>query len=129
MANAHKCTPELVDEAEKLKKNGMSNADIVSCLRIGRSTFYRWLSNPRTSEEKELVDRLKGAEAEFKAALRSRIIAKSRDNWQAAAWMLERMFPDEYARPEVQLARRDAVSSETSDDELSKSLEELGESL
>lgn len=129
MANARKCTPELVEDAVKLKKNGMSNVDIAACVGVGKSTFYGWLADPQTDTETELLERLKESEAEFKGALRGRIIAKSRDNWQAAAWMLERMYPEEYAKPEVRLAHFEAERTAQTTDELSKSLKELADKL
>lgn len=103
-----KCTKELIAEAVKLKKTGMSNKDMCSCLGINEATLYKWLGDPKTPNHVELSKALKKTEGEFKAALRMRIIKKSSENWQAAAWMLERMYPDEYARPEIQLAQRAA---------------------
>lgn len=103
-----KCTKELIAEAVKLKKTGMNNKDMCACLRIVPQTLSRWINHPSTKLEKELGEALKNAEAEFKTALRMRIVSKSQENWQAAAWMLERMYPDEYAKPEVQLAKKAA---------------------
>lgn len=103
-----KCTKELIKEAEKLKKTGMSNRDMCACLGIAEGTFYRWINTPSSKLEQELNDTLKKVEGQFKAALRMKIVKKSADNWQAAAWLLERMYPDEYARPEAQFAQRAA---------------------
>ncbi len=41
---------------------------------------------------------LKKGEVERKAALVGRIMDASGDSWQAAAWLLERKYPQEYAK-------------------------------
>lgn len=103
MARRPKCTLELIDEAAKLKTEGMTDKDICATLGIHPSSFYRWLNNPKTRLERELSDALKKAEAYYKQALTGLIkqaaIERS-SNWTAAAWLLERKFPDEYARRE-----------------------------
>ena len=95
-----RCTPELIAEAVELKSGGMSNKDICECLLIAESTFYRWLGSPSCEAHRELGEALKKAEAEHKAALRARIFAASERDWKAAAWLLERQYPDEYGRRE-----------------------------
>lgn len=104
-----RCNGELTAEAVRLKKQGMSNRDIIAQLCIGESTFYKWMNTPKNDAEVEFGKALKAAEAEFKTALRQRIIrAADGGAWQAAAWMLERQYPEEYAKPEVQLAQKAA---------------------
>lgn len=107
--NRRKCTAELVRAAVKLKKGGANNADICRAVGIHEATFYRWVKTPRGALERELSESLKKAEADYKNALLG-IIAKSAQerDWKAAAWLLERKYPDEYARPEAQLARQAA---------------------
>ena len=103
-----KCTTELIKEAVRLKKNGMSNKDMAACLGISESTLYKWLRNPKSKNQVELCQSLKNAEGEFFAALRSKIMAKTGEDWKAAAWMLERLRPDEYGRPEARLSQAPA---------------------
>lgn len=99
-----KCTAELVRKAVKLKKGGAPNKSIAMALRISESTFYRWVSTPRTENQRELSEGLKKAEADYDNALLG-IIAKAAQerDWKAAAWLLERKHPELYARPEVRL--------------------------
>ena len=103
-----KCTQEVIEMAVKCKKNGMSNKDIAAYIGISERAFYKWVSTPKTDNQVQLVQSLKAAEVEHKAALRSRIMQASDKSWQAAAWILERQYPDEFARPEVQLAKKAA---------------------
>lgn len=94
-----KCTRELVDQAVKLKKGGANNQDIAKAVGIAESTFYKWISEPKREEEAELSEALKKAEADYKNALQGLIAkaAQERD-WKAAAWLLERKYPDEFGR-------------------------------
>lgn len=104
-----KCTKRLIEEAAALKRQGMSNRDIAACVGINESTFYEWLKDAdENAMHGKFAKALKEAEGEFKAALRDQIIKHGRKEWQANAWLLERTFPEEYARPEVQLAQRAA---------------------
>lgn len=98
-----KLTQEMVDIAVRLREDGLVNADIACALGISESTFYRWANQPRTRLHRAFSEALKKAEARHKAALlasiRDAAMADGR-NWTAAAWLLERKFPDEYARCE-----------------------------
>lgn len=107
-----KCTEQLVIDAVRLKKNGMSNKDMASCLGIAERTFYKWLNDPKSENQRQLGQSLKSAEAEFKAALRSRIMKASEGDWKAAAWMLERQYPDEYSRHVIDANVRGEVKVE-----------------
>lgn len=98
-----KLTQEMVDQAIRLKADGLSNGDIISALGIHPSTFYPWIGEPRNRLQRELSDGLKKEESEFKRALlttiRAAAIARNQ-YWTAAAWLLERKYPDEYGRAE-----------------------------
>ena len=88
-----------MESALKLKKGGANNKDIAAALGVCPQTFYRWIGEPKTELQRELRDGLKKAEADYKNALLA-IIAKSAEtrDWKAAAWLLERKYPGEYAR-------------------------------
>lgn len=109
-----KCTTEAIRDAAKLKSNGATNRDIAAYLGVHEATFYRWLNKPTTDNQRELGKALKKVEAKYKAALRSRIIEASGEKWQAAAWMLERQYPDEYGR--VERSKPEDTSSDAVDE-------------
>lgn len=44
--------------------------------------------------------RLEAAEIEFKRCMVGTVIAAAKHDWRAAAWLLERRFPIEFAQPE-----------------------------
>lgn len=96
-----KLTQELVDRAIALKRDGLSNGDIICALGIHESTFYRWIGDPKNKLQRELSEGLKKEEAAFKQTLlttiRSAALARNQ-YWTAAAWLLERKYPDEYGK-------------------------------
>ena len=97
-----KLTYKLVEQAVEMKSHGMSNADICFALGIAEGTFYRWLREDDTKLKRALSQGLKKAEAEYKETLLQSIMAtatrEKNPQWTAAAWLLERKYPDEYAQ-------------------------------
>lgn len=94
-----KLTPELLERAVKLKKGGANNRDICAAVGIHESTFYAWVNEPKGQAQREFSEAIKKAEADYKNALLAIIArdAQERD-WKAAAWLLERKYPEEYSR-------------------------------
>lgn len=101
MARRAKLTQEMVEQAIRLKADGLSNGDIICALGIHESTFYRWVGEPKNRLQRELSEGLKKEEAEFKHTLlmtiRAAALARNQ-YWTAAAWLLERKYPDEYGK-------------------------------
>lgn len=110
-----KCTTEAIAEAVRLKRAGVNNRDIAMALGIHEATFYRWIGNPKTENQRKLSDALKKTEADYKSALLTIIYnnATKRD-WKAAAWLLERKYPQEYAK-QVRLPPQDLIETEDTD--------------
>ena len=107
-----KLTQELVDRAIALKRDGLSNGDIICALGIHKSTFYRWIGDPKNKLQRELSEGLKQEEAAFKQTLLTTIRAAAltrNQYWTAAAWLLERKYPDEYGKAD---RRRDEEGAE-----------------
>ncbi len=107
-----KLTQEMVDQAIALKADGLSNGDIICALGIAESTFYRWIGDPKNKLQRSLSEGLKKEEARFKQTLLTTIRAAAlarNQYWTAAAWLLERKFPDEYGKADRQ---RDAGGGE-----------------
>lgn len=59
MARRAKPTQEMVDQAIRLKADGLSNGDIICALDIHESTFYRWVGEPKNRLQCELSEGLK----------------------------------------------------------------------
>lgn len=60
---------------------------------IGMSTLMEWQAS-----FPEIADQLKAAESRSAVRWLARIEKASEASWQAAAWKLERLLPDEYGR-------------------------------
>ena len=97
-----KLTYKLVEQAVEMKSHGCSNVDICHALGICEQTFYRWIRESDTKLKRSLSDGIKKAEAEYKGELLESIRATAtrakNPQWTAAAWLLERKYPDEYAQ-------------------------------
>jgi len=76
---------------------------------IDVSTYYLWMQIAREGhpryitrrEHTEFYEAVKAAEVAGMAVLLARLRKAAEDpaRWMAAAWLLERRFPEEYARP------------------------------
>lgn len=118
MPRSPKISKDLVDEILTYKENGLSDKDICDMVGIVPQTLYRWLKDAETGLDydnptraasdlelkRELSDGLKRAQVAFKAYHIQNITKAARKNWQASAWMLERMFPKEFSRIDRQIA-------------------------
>ena len=107
-----KITEDLIKIICELKGKGMSNKDICMAVGIHEATLYRWLNKPSARLHRVLSEEFKKAEARYKQELldtiRGAALAK-RQYRTAAAWLLERKYPEEFGRPET---RKTAVESE-----------------
>ena len=107
-----KITEDLIKIICELKGKGMSNKDICMAVGIHEATLYRWLNKPSARLHRVLSEEFKKAEARYKQELldtiRGAALAK-RQYRTAAAWLLERKYPEEFGRPET---RKTAVETE-----------------
>ena len=118
MGRSPKLNKELIDDILTYKENGLSDKDVCDIVGISQQSFYEWLKEAETginakNAEKpvtnyelkiELAEGLKKARAAFKAYHIQTITQAAKKNWQAAAWMLERMYPKEFGRIDRQIA-------------------------
>jgi hypothetical protein len=111
VAAATKLTAELRAEVERELAAGHPVAVVAQRHGIGRRTLGRWLAEGRVVrrerpaepnpqlEEVSLDERLQRAEPGLVAAI---IAASQRGSWQASAWLLERINPRRWSRPQRQ---------------------------
>ena len=101
MARPTKLTPEVQD----LIVDGI-NAGLtfrLTCARVGvnPSTFYRWLDTGETAKigrYREFYEAVERAKADSALRLVSQITLQALTDWRAAAFMLERRFPEDYGK-------------------------------
>lgn len=94
-----KLTRDGIQTALRLCRCGLPDCQVAAALGVTPQTFSTWRNHPRTPNQAELSEAMKKADAEREAALVARIMRASDDTWQAAAWLLERKYPERYARP------------------------------
>lgn len=97
-----KLRKEDISEAQKMKRAGCLNKDIAAYIGVAEETFSRWVNHPKTENQRQLAQALKKTEADRKRDLLEKIYdaaaRKGNPSWQAAAWLLERQYPEEFAQ-------------------------------
>lgn len=108
-----KCTPEMTRDISGNIALGLSNADVCAMAGINDSTFYRWMAVGKEEIGKMEADASYqpteniAAIVEFcrevqkaiplrKKRLISSIHKAAPIDWKAAAWLLERLHPEEF---------------------------------
>ena len=96
-----KLNEETINDLTLCISQGMTNKDACTVAGIATSTFYGWINNPSNELEKELADRVERARVVRKMQLLQTIFDAAENGcWQAAAWYLERRYPEEFAKPD-----------------------------
>lgn len=92
------CTPEMIKTIAGYIAEGLTNQDACNLACIAEVTFYDWLKRAESGEEPfaEFSKAVKKAQIQFKQTHVKNVGKKSKRNWQASAWLLERKFPDEW---------------------------------
>lgn len=116
-------TQDGIRTALKLCRAGLPDCQIAAVLGVSKETYSRWINHPKTDNQNQLRQQLKKADAEREAALVTRIMRASDDTWQAAAWLLERRYPDRYAKPVRPVEDR---SAERDDERIKGYIDALG---
>ena len=94
-----KYTPETVDKLTQAIRLGATYRLACDYAGITEETFYQW----RRSKS-EFSDAIKEAEGKGALGWLAKIEQAASDgNWQAAAWKLERRYPDQYGRNRVEI--------------------------
>jgi hypothetical protein len=108
-----KLSDELVEKLLGLIRAGNYVSTAVRAVGISRPLFYQWLDRGQSSAEidapfREFRESVEHARAEAEARAVTQIANAARESWQAAAWLLERQYPDRWGRASVR-ARDEAA--------------------
>lgn len=102
MGRKCKLTPELTANLVQALQLGTPRALACQYAGIHVSQFYRWIAAGEKEESgkyRVFCDAIKEAEGQMTVNLLGRIQKAAKEGrWQAAAWILERRFPEEFAR-------------------------------
>lgn len=97
-----KLNDEMKQDIRKKLELGLSYKNVCQAVCISEQTFNHWRKT--NSEFSELVDR---ANAKVKEISLASIRRGEIRDWRAAAWRLERRFPEEYKeKKEVELSKK-----------------------
>jgi hypothetical protein len=102
--NTPTMTGEIVDRIVRAVGAGAYLAVAIASAGVPQSTFYDWWKRgadgePGDAPFREMRQRVERARAEGEVRNVGLIAAAAQESWQAAAWMLERSYPDRWARP------------------------------
>lgn len=89
-----KYCPEIVAALCGHISNGLTAKDSCTLEDISTTTYHEWLNDPT---KVDFAQALKKAEQNFKESNLKIIHNHAQKNWFAAAWLVERKFPDEWA--------------------------------
>ena len=101
MARPTKLTPAVLERIVQAVKAGLTYEVAAQAAGVDRATFYRWKARGEHDQHgpyRDLCDVLKKAEAEAEAHMLGIIRDAAPTQWQAAAWFLERRYPERYGR-------------------------------
>lgn len=101
-----KLTDELINELCKYKRSGLTNKSVCDAAGISERSFYDYMKRAEADLEagkktifSRFIQSYKKAETVHKMKRLAQIQAAAEGgNWQAAAWELERCYPDEYGK-------------------------------
>ena len=112
-----KFSEETCETIYNLVAKGYTYKDICAVCDITEQTFYNWVNRGKKAKSgkyKDFVVELEKAKALRKNNLVEELIdmGRSRDDWKALAWILERGYGDEFARPEVKIKQEVEAKAE-----------------
>jgi transposase len=122
-----KRTPETVERIEQSLRKGMTRKASAAAAGISYQTLREW-----EKDFPDFAESLQSAEADSQHELLRRIwaAAEQPDRWQAAAWMLERRWPQDFARRQaLEMSGPDGGPIETATRPAELSDEELRDAL
>jgi transposase len=95
-----KLTPELEEKLLKFLRAGNYVETACRCVGLHKDTFYEWMKRGTKGEKPfaALVEAVDRAMAESEARDLHTIGVASQTQWTAAAWRLERRFPEKFGR-------------------------------
>lgn len=101
-----KLEPQTVDRICDILRAGGYLKVAVAAAGIGTSTFHEWMErgDPEGTKKadqpfRDFRDRVEQARAEGETRNVTLVAAAANKDWKAAAWLLERQFPDRWAGP------------------------------
>ena len=105
-----KCTPEITAQIADAIADGLNDQFVCDLVRIDVQTLCDW-RNTRP----EFAHAIKSEEA-ARLQKRLRRIQAGEDGWQGTAWFVERKYPREWSRPELQINQQFNIVNQIKDE-------------
>lgn len=104
-----KLNKEMIAEISSYIELGFTIKDTCEAVGISKETFFEWKKQGKRDKESgiksdfsDFSDSIKKGKHSVKKLMLSKIVQAADENWNAAAWWLERNFPEDYSlRPEL----------------------------
>ncbi len=95
-----KLTPELQEKILLHLRVGAYVETAAACAGIHKDTFYEWMKKGARGQQPYVAfaQAVNKAVAESESRDLATILKAAQSQWQAAAWRLERRFPEKYGR-------------------------------
>jgi hypothetical protein len=100
-----KFNEEIREEILSYLKLGFTIKDTCEAVNISTETFFQWKKQGKTdknngikSDFSDFSDSIKTAKHSVKKFMLSKIVQAAKENWNAAAWWVERNFPEDYSK-------------------------------
>ena len=89
-----KYSPEIMEKICEAIRKGYRPVDAAKIYGVGKSTYYDWINDER---KPEFSDAIKKADIDWKFRLIEIIDKAANKTWTAAAWLLERIYKEEFS--------------------------------
>lgn len=106
MSGFAQLTPEVAEQLLSLLRAGAHPTVACEAAGVDPAAFQRWMrrgtsskDRPRDRPFRELRARVERARAEAEARAIAQVARAGGDDWRAAAWLLERQYPERWSRP------------------------------
>lgn len=106
MARPSKLTPEVQARLVAGIRHGLTHKTACAATGVAPRTFQTWIARGRlpgkaNARHRHLVEAVERARAAREADLAARLLlAAQRGSWRAAAWLLERQYPERWGPAE-----------------------------
>ncbi len=97
-----KLNDEMIDKIAGIIASGNYVKTACDIVGIAETTYYDWMQKGKAGKKPyvKLSEAIKKAEAVAEAKRVQTILEASEEQWQAAAWYLERRYPDRWGKKE-----------------------------
>lgn len=90
-----KRNPIIVEKLLNGFRMGLNDKDACTIAGISQVTLISW------KKDIDFLEKIEKAKTENKAGLIQLILKAAKKNWTAAAWFLERKYPEEFGKREI----------------------------